>query len=855
MGYLLNPFTGELDYYAAASTGAEIVTLLEALASGSRLSHDDGLSDVSADDHHAQSHGLDSEYHTVSGLSTGHFLKATGATSFAFTAHGLTYSDVGAEVSGAVTSHESTYNHGNYNTAYDWGNHAGLYDPAGTMTTHQSTYNHGNYDTAYNWGDHTGVYELVGISVLESDYGAQTILRATANSTPTTLTVTEQTLIGRITSGNIAALSTTQIRTLINVADGADVTANSAPQAHVLISASHTASGLTTGHFLKATGATTFGFGAHGLTYSDVGAEQSGVSVLEADYGAQTILQATTNNTPTALTVDEQRLVGRITSGNITALTAAQVLTLIGVESGATADQTGIEIVSLLEALAGAAKLSHDSGLSDVSSDDHHNESHNAASHSDLTSSGATIEAAVSASHSNASDHTQGTDTTLGTMTADIDMNGSYQVVGLQAPDASGQAIRATAKITEAKMEAADDHVAAANPHSGHALESVLGTSIGTGLLLTTTVLSVSSVLQTYHGINPSSDVQSLLGCANEAAIRTFLDLEPGTDFYSTSTLDTALGLKANLAGPTFTGTVTVPSTNFTVGTQVLTQTNLTDLLDGGDTTLHDHDGITENTNARHVAITLNVSATTGGLGLTTQEITFRAATNAQTGYATAAHITAIEANSDKVSCTFANVQTALGVANGAVAFNSQALTGVGAIGCGTITSTGNVVIANAGNVGSVGDTDAIAITAVGILTFSGQSGCHITLDTAHGLNAGVERVIKFDLEVTDVQSEYVAATGRFTAMESGTYLIHTSLLFEVAADLDVLRIRIKVNDTTVREHRCNASATFRATVLLGALVDLAATDYVEIWAENASNDDTITDTAECSWLTIAKVA
>lgn len=39
---------------------------------------------------------------------------------------------------------------GNWDTAYGWGDHAGLYDPAGTMTTHESTYNHANYDTAYS---------------------------------------------------------------------------------------------------------------------------------------------------------------------------------------------------------------------------------------------------------------------------------------------------------------------------------------------------------------------------------------------------------------------------------------------------------------------------------------------------------------------------------------------------------------------------------------------------------------------------------------------------------------------------------------------------------------------------------
>ena len=48
------------------------------------------------------------------------------------------------------------------------------------------------------------------------------------------------------------------------------------PSAHVLNSASHTVSGLTTGNFLKATSATTFGFAAHGLTYTDVGAQVAG---------------------------------------------------------------------------------------------------------------------------------------------------------------------------------------------------------------------------------------------------------------------------------------------------------------------------------------------------------------------------------------------------------------------------------------------------------------------------------------------------------------------------------------------------------------------------------------------------
>ena len=53
-------------------------------------------------------------------------------------------------------------------------------------------------------------------------------------------------------------------------------------------------------------------------------------AVLKSLYDAYTILMATADNTPVALTVDEQTLVGRITSGAIAALSIAQVKTLLG---------------------------------------------------------------------------------------------------------------------------------------------------------------------------------------------------------------------------------------------------------------------------------------------------------------------------------------------------------------------------------------------------------------------------------------------------------------------------------------------------------------------------------------------
>jgi len=81
-------------------------------------------------------------------------------------------------------------------------------------------------------------------------------------------------------------------------------------------------------------------------------------------------------------------------------------------------------------------------------------------------------------------------------------------------------------------------------------------------------------------------------------------------------------------------------------------------------------------------------------------DVTLPAATVTTAGMLTTAKWAEIVANTTKVTCNFANVQTALAAASGAVAFNSQNLTGVGTIGCGTITTTGNIVLPANGVIG-----------------------------------------------------------------------------------------------------------------------------------------------------------
>ena len=66
--------------------------------------------------------------------------------------------------------------------------------------------------------------ELDADKLAKALFDVNTIMKADSDDTPAALTVAEQTLVGRITAGVITALTAAQVRTLLNVEDGADVT-------------------------------------------------------------------------------------------------------------------------------------------------------------------------------------------------------------------------------------------------------------------------------------------------------------------------------------------------------------------------------------------------------------------------------------------------------------------------------------------------------------------------------------------------------------------------------------------------------------------------------------------------------
>jgi len=169
-----------------------------------------------------------------------------------------------------------TNNSGHWNTAYGWGNWATGVDKTFIDALNVDADTLDSHDTAYfAVSGHTHTFaSLTSKPTTFAGYGISDTL-ANLNTALSDVTLykweADQGAIN-IHGNNIVYGSTASTACVGNDARLSDART---PTAHGLVSASHTVSGLTTGHFLKALSATTFGFVAHGLSYGDVGAEQA----------------------------------------------------------------------------------------------------------------------------------------------------------------------------------------------------------------------------------------------------------------------------------------------------------------------------------------------------------------------------------------------------------------------------------------------------------------------------------------------------------------------------------------------------------------------------------------------------
>ncbi len=103
-----------------------------------------------------------------------------------------------------------------------------------------------------------------------------------------------------------------------------------------------------------------FGINKAGVSKKVTGAEVVNATLMAAAGGvmdtdfssANSILLATTANTPVVHAIAASRLFGRKATGDAGSLTAAEVLVILGIEAGSTADQTNAEIKTAYEANA-----------------------------------------------------------------------------------------------------------------------------------------------------------------------------------------------------------------------------------------------------------------------------------------------------------------------------------------------------------------------------------------------------------------------------------------------------------------------------------------------------------------------
>jgi hypothetical protein len=104
-------------------------------------------------------------------------------------------------------------------------------------------------------------------------------------------------------------------------------------------------------------------------------AQATGSYTPNTTYDAQTLLVALVDNTPIALNLSEQTVLGRLTGGDITALTASNIRTLLGITAAGAAlidDATAADQLTTLGAMSNAdatvtyAKIQHVSATDKV---------------------------------------------------------------------------------------------------------------------------------------------------------------------------------------------------------------------------------------------------------------------------------------------------------------------------------------------------------------------------------------------------------------------------------------------------------------------------------------------------------
>ena len=174
----------------------------------------------------------------------------------------------------------------------------------------------------------------------------------------------------------------------------------------------------------------------------------------------------------------------------------------------------------------------------------------------------------------------------------------------------------------------------------------------------------------------------------------------------------------------------------------------------------------------------------------------------------------------------------------------------------GTIKTTNIEPIADNGTVtlGSSGDTFTVPSGVTVNMSSATQTGVggantpafHARVNSAVSTTDNVETKVTFGVEDFDTDSAYDTSTSKFTVPsgKAGKYFIYSMIRVDSATDSEIYDIKIKKNGSEVLNYAANQYRYTSASV--SATLDLAVSDYLEVYVLISNNLSLRNDQKEC---------
>ena len=162
-------------------------------------------------------------------------------------------------------------------------------------------------------------------------------------------------------------------------------------------------------------------------------------------------------------------------------------------------------------------------------------------------------------------------------------------------------------------------------------------------------------------------------------------------------------------------------------------------------------------------------------------------------------------------------------------------------------TNTSTITLGVSGDTINVpsGVTIANSGTATG---FGGDNtpAFHAKVNSAVSTTDNVETKVTFGAEDFDTDSAYDTSTSKFTVPsgKAGKYFIYSMIRIDSATDSEIYDIKIKKNGSEVLNYAANQYRYTSASV--SATLDLAVSDYLEVYVLVSNNLSLRNDSKEC---------